>query len=70
VLDRSFTELQFTLDPLAATSRSYRRTASPAGVADKETSLKGFIDVTALNGVLTQAGKPAVDAAGLDKAQG
>jgi hypothetical protein len=26
--------------------------------------------VTALNGVLTQAGKPAVDAAGLDKAQG
>jgi NitT/TauT family transport system substrate-binding protein len=70
VLDRSFTELQFTLDPLAATFPQLAKDSVTAGVADKETSLKGFIDVTALNGVLTQAGKPAVDAAGLDKAQG
>ena len=51
-------------------SRSSSKDSVTAGVADKETNLKGFIDVTALNGVLTQAGKPAVDAAGLDKAQG
>ena len=70
VLDRSFTELQFTLDPLAATFPQLAKDSVTAGVADKETNLKGFIDVTALNGVLTQAGKPAVDAAGLDKAQG
>ena len=70
VLDRSFTELQFTLDPLAATFPQLAKDSVTAGVTDKETSLKGFIDVTALNGVLTQAGKPAVDAAGLDKAQG
>jgi sulfonate transport system substrate-binding protein len=70
VLDRSFTELQFTLDPLAATFPQLAKDSVTAGVADKETSLKGFIDVAALNGVLTQAGKPAVDAAGLDKAQG
>jgi NitT/TauT family transport system substrate-binding protein len=70
VLDRSFTELQFTLDPLAATFPQLAKDSVTAGVADKETSLKGFIDVTALNGVLAQAGKPAVDAAGLDKAQG
>ena len=70
VLDRSFTELQFTLDPLAATFPQLAKDSVTAGVTDKETNLKGFIDVTALNGVLTQAGKPAVDAAGLDKAQG
>ena len=51
-------------------SRSSSKDSVTAGVTDKETNLKGFIDVTALNGVLTQAGKPAVDAAGLDKAQG
>ena len=33
-------------------------------------ALAGFVDVTPLNNVLTAAGQPAVDAAGLDKAQG
>ena len=41
-----------------------------AGITDKETNLAGFVDVTPLNNVLTAAGKPTVDAAGLDKAQG
>jgi sulfonate transport system substrate-binding protein len=70
VLDRSFTELSFTLDPLAATFDQLAKDSVTAGVTSKETNLKGLIDVTALNGVLTQSGKPAVDAAGLDKAQG
>ncbi|MBA3906392.1 MAG: ABC transporter substrate-binding protein [Pseudonocardiales bacterium] len=70
VLDRSFTELSFTLDPLAATFPQLSKDSVTAGVTDKETDLKGLIDVTALNGVLSASGKPAVDAAGLDKAQG
>ncbi|HEY0816520.1 MAG TPA: ABC transporter substrate-binding protein [Pseudonocardia sp.] len=70
VLDRSFTELSFTLDPLAATFPQLSKDSVTAGVTAKETNLKGLIDVTALNGVLSASGKPAVDAAGLDKAQG
>jgi NitT/TauT family transport system substrate-binding protein len=70
VLDRSFTELSFTLDPLAATFPQLSKDSVTAGVTDKETDLKGLLDVAALNGVLAQAGKPPVDAAGLDKAQG
>jgi NitT/TauT family transport system substrate-binding protein len=38
-----------------------------AGIADKETDLTGFVDVTPLNNVLTATGQPTVDAAGLDK---
>jgi NitT/TauT family transport system substrate-binding protein len=70
VIDRAFSDITLTDDPLAATFPQLAKDSVTAGVTDKETSLKGFIDVTALNGVLTQAGKPAVDAAGLDKAQG
>jgi sulfonate transport system substrate-binding protein len=70
VLDRSFAELQFTLDPLAATFPQLAKDSVTAGVTATETNLKGLIDVAALNGVLTQSGKPPVDAAGLDKAQG
>ena len=70
VLDRAFTELSFGLDPLAATFPQLAKDSVTAGVAEKETNLAGFVDVTSLNNVLTAAGKPTVDAAGLDKAQG
>jgi NitT/TauT family transport system substrate-binding protein len=70
VLDRSFTELSFGLDPLASTFPQLAKDSVTAGVTPKETSLAGFVDVTPLNDVLTAAGKPTVDAAGLDKAQG
>jgi len=70
VLDRSFTELSFTLDPLAATFPQLSKDSVTAGVTTTETNLKGLIDVTALNGVLSASGKPPVDAAGLDKPQG
>jgi sulfonate transport system substrate-binding protein len=70
VLDRSFTELSFGLDPLAATFPQLSKDSVTAGVTEKETNLAGFVDVTPLNNVLTAAGKPTVDAAGLDKAQG
>ena len=70
VIDRSFTELSFGTDPLAATFPQLAKDSVTAGITDKETNLAGFVDVTPLNNVLTAAGKPTVDAAGLDKAQG
>ncbi len=70
VLDRAFTELTFDIDPLAATFPQLSKDSVTAGATPAETNLAGFVDVTALNTVLTAAGKPAVDAAGLDKAQG
>lgn len=70
VLDRAFTELSFDIDPLAATFPQLAKDSVTAGATEKETNLKGFVDLRALNGVLQAAGKPAADAAGLDKAQG
>jgi NitT/TauT family transport system substrate-binding protein len=70
VLDRAFSELSFDIDPLAATFPQLSKDSVTAGVTDKETDLRGFVDVTALNSVRQAAGQPAVDAAGLDKAQG
>jgi len=69
VLDRAFSELSFSLDPLAATFPQLSKDSVTAGATPTETQLDGFIDVTELNKVLQTAGKPAVDAAGLDKAQ-
>ena len=70
VLDRAFTELSFGTDPLAATFPQLAKDSVTAGITQKETNLAGFVDVAPLNSVLTAAGRPAVDAAGLDKAQG
>jgi NitT/TauT family transport system substrate-binding protein len=70
VLNRAFTELQFDSDPLAATFPQLSKDSVTAGATPTETNLQGFVDVTALNAVRTQAGQPTVDAAGLDKAQG
>jgi NitT/TauT family transport system substrate-binding protein len=69
VLDRAFSELTFSVDPLAATFPQLSKDSVTAGATPTETKLDGFIDVTELNKVLHGAGKPAVDAAGLDKAQ-
>lgn len=70
VLDRAFTELSFGIDPLAATFPQLSKDSVTAGATPRETNLAGFVDVAPLNTVLTAAGKPTVDAAGLDKAQG
>lgn len=69
VLDRAFSELSFGLDPLAATFPQLAKDSVTAGATPTETDLNGFVDVTELNKVLQAAGKPAVSAAGLDKAQ-
>ncbi|RZT87632.1 NitT/TauT family transport system substrate-binding protein [Pseudonocardia sediminis] len=70
VLDRAFSELQFDNDPLAATFPQLAKDSVTAGASKTEANLQGFIDVTALNTVREADGKPAVDAAGLDKKQG
>jgi NitT/TauT family transport system substrate-binding protein len=69
-LDRAFSELSFSPDPLASTYPQLARDSVTAGVTSTVTPLNGFLDVTELNKVLQAAGKPAVNAAGLDKAQG
>jgi NitT/TauT family transport system substrate-binding protein len=70
VLDRAFSELTFDIDPLAATFPQLSRDSVTAGATPTETDLKGFVDVGALNTVLQAAGKPPVDAAGLDRTKG
>ncbi len=67
VLDRAFSELSFSSDPLAATFPQLSKDSVTAGAQPKETNLSGFVDLTALNKVRQAAGQPAVDTAGLDK---
>ena len=70
VIDRAFSDITLTDDPLAATFPQLAKDSVTAGVTSKPTDLAGFLDVTPLNTVLQGAGKPAVSAAGLDKAGG
>ena len=67
VLDRAFSELSFSLDPLAATFPQLAKDSVTAKVATSATDVTGLMDLTELNKVLQAAGKPTVDAAGLDK---
>ncbi len=70
VLDRAFVKLSFDIDPLAWTFPQLARDSVTAGVTDRETDLAGFVDVAPLNNVLRAAGRPPVNAAGLDRAEG
>jgi sulfonate transport system substrate-binding protein len=65
VLDRSFHEIQLTLDPLAADFPELTKDQVTAGVTKTAPSLTGFADLDAVNTVLREAGKPAVSAANL-----
>lgn len=67
IVDRAFTELSFSTDPLAATFPQLSRDSVTAGATPKETNLSGFVDLGPLNAVRKAAGQPPVDAAGLDK---
>jgi NitT/TauT family transport system substrate-binding protein len=64
VIDRAFTELTVTYDPVAASLQTSADHAAAAGLI-KATSLKGIYDLTLLNDVLSKAGKPAVSDGGL-----
>jgi NitT/TauT family transport system substrate-binding protein len=67
VLDRAWGGITLTTDPLAARFPRLAADAVTAGVATSAPDLHGFVDLRPLNAVLTAAGRPPVDAAGLDR---
>jgi NitT/TauT family transport system substrate-binding protein len=67
VLDRAWNHITITTDPLAARFPRLAADAVTAGVASLVPDLHGFVDLGPLNAVLTTAGRPPVDAAGLDR---
>lgn len=67
VLDSSFKAIELTTDPIASTLPQLAKDSVTAGIVKSAADLKGFLDLSALNEALKSTGKPAVDAAGLDK---
>ncbi|NKQ53846.1 ABC transporter substrate-binding protein [Amycolatopsis sp. K13G38] len=67
VLDRAFANIELTTDPLASRFPQLASDQVTAGIAKSAPKLNGFFDLSALNTVLAQAGKPVVSAAGLDQ---
>ncbi|MET0133775.1 MAG: ABC transporter substrate-binding protein [Kibdelosporangium sp.] len=67
VLDSAFKAIELTTDPVASTFPQLAKDSVTAGIVPKAADLKGFADLGALNEALKATGKPAVDAAGLDK---
>jgi NitT/TauT family transport system substrate-binding protein len=65
VLDRAFSKIKLTVDPLAGDFPELTKDQVTAGITKKAPGLTGFADLSALNTVLTAAGKPAVAAGSL-----
>ncbi|WP_407341482.1 ABC transporter substrate-binding protein [Pengzhenrongella phosphoraccumulans] len=64
VIARAFTNITFSVDPLATTLDTLLTAGVTAGTTEKA-SLDGIYDLRLLNKILTADGKPAVSAAGL-----
>lgn len=64
VLARAWPNLTITVDPIATSLQADQSHAEAVGLAAK-TSLDGIYDLRILNGLLSDAGKPAVSAGGL-----
>jgi NitT/TauT family transport system substrate-binding protein len=67
VIDRAFAHIALDPDPLAATFPQLAKDSATAGITDQPTNVAGLIDVAPLNTELQAAGRPVVDAAGLDR---
>jgi NitT/TauT family transport system substrate-binding protein len=67
VIERAWTSIELTLDPIAGTFPQLAKDSVTAGVAKEAPNVAGFADLTALNTVLRQLGKSEVDPSGLDK---
>ncbi|MEU3627590.1 sulfonate ABC transporter substrate-binding protein [Amycolatopsis coloradensis] len=67
VLDRAFSGIELGIDPVASTFTQLARDSVTAGVVKSAVDLKGFADFGPLNAVLSEQGKPGVDAPGLTK---
>lgn len=70
VIDRAFENITLDPDPLAAAFPGLAQDSATAGITDTPTDLAGLVDVGPLNTELQAAGKPPVDAAGLDQPGG
>ena len=66
-LDRAWDGIHLTTDPLAGQFPQLARDQVTAGVKKTAPEVAGFADLTLLNTVLAQAGKPTVSASGLDR---
>jgi NitT/TauT family transport system substrate-binding protein len=67
VIERAWTNIELTLDPIAGTFPQLAKDAVTAGVAKQAANVAGYADLTALNTVLKQLGRSEVDPSGLDK---
>ncbi|WP_328995356.1 ABC transporter substrate-binding protein [Kribbella sp. NBC_01245] len=67
VIDRAFGNITVTADPVAAQFPQLAKDQVTAGIAENAPAVAGFADLGPLNDVLAKAGKPIVDAAGLDQ---
>lgn len=65
VLDRAFSKIKLTVDPLAGDFPELVKDQVTAGIAKSAPGLTGFADLSPLNTVLSAAGKPAVSAGSL-----
>ncbi|HWD06923.1 MAG TPA: ABC transporter substrate-binding protein [Amycolatopsis sp.] len=67
VLDRAFSNIELTTDPIAGQFPQLAKDSVTAGIAKSAVSLKGFADFGPLNDVLKEAKLPAVDPGALAK---
>jgi len=67
IIERAWSNINLTFDPAAGQFKQLAKDQVTAGIAETAPDVAGFADLTQLNAVLKEAGKPAVDAGGLDK---
>jgi NitT/TauT family transport system substrate-binding protein len=67
VIERAWSGIELTFDPITAQFPRLAKDSVTAGVAKEAPAVAGYADLSALNAVLKQLGKSEVDAAGLDK---
>jgi NitT/TauT family transport system substrate-binding protein len=61
VIDRAFSKIEITADPVAATFPQLAKDSVTAGIAKEAPDVSGFADFGPLNEVLAKAGKPAIE---------
>jgi NitT/TauT family transport system substrate-binding protein len=66
-IERAWSNITLTFDPIAGEFKQLAEDQVTAGIAAKAPDVAGFANLTALNAVLQEAGKPEVDSGGLDK---
>jgi NitT/TauT family transport system substrate-binding protein len=65
VLDRAWSELSVTYDPIASALKQSAENGFTAGTTAKQVDLSGIYDLKPLNGILADQGLQPVSAGGL-----